>query len=163
MLLQADAAGDTNTIHWAVPHFPNVSHHLYCLTSFSPSVSSFPVLCLSTSSLSCSRSLCRSPIFRCSCFIDLSRWATQVPLSAPAYAGLCIYVLYLLCLTFLWLYLFLSLSFILSVLSSLSFTRPTLNRSGPARGFFLLKGSFSLPLCWPGGSGSVKHLETIFL
>ena len=27
-------------------------------------------------------------------------------------------------------------------------------KPGPAQGFFLLKGSFSLPLCWPRGSGS---------
>ena len=38
--------------------------------------------------------------------------------------------------------------------------RPTLSRKvppckpGPAQGFFLLKGSFFLPLCLPGGSGS---------
>ena len=54
-------------------------------------------------------------------------------------------------------------------LSFSSFSRPTLSRAvfackpGPAQGFFLLKGSFSLPLCpltwrfrlWV--SGSVKH------
>ena len=48
-----------------------------------------------------------------------------------------------------------------SVLSNfLSFTRPILSgkdppcKPGPAQGFFRLKGSFSLPLCLPGGSGS---------
>ena len=54
----------------------------------------------------------------------------------------------------------LSLCFLCPVsLSFLSFTRPTLSRKvppckpGPAQGFFLLNGSFSLLLCLPGGSG----------
>ena len=44
-------------------------------------------------------------------------------------------------------------------LSFSSLTRPTLSRMvpsckpGPAQGFFLLKESFFLPLCLPGGSG----------
>ena len=46
---------------------------------------------------------------------------------------------------------------IIIYISFLSFTRPTLSwkvppcKPGPAQGFFLLKGSFSLPLCLSGG------------
>ena len=49
---------------------------------------------------------------------------------------------------------FLSLPlFTLSVLS-LSPSRPLPQLDGFAQGFFLLKGSFSLPVCLPGGLGS---------
>ena len=54
-------------------------------------------------------------------------------------------------------------------LSFLSFTWPSLSRMvplcklGPAQGFILLKECLSLPKCLPGGSGSVKHLETVVL
>ena len=72
----------------------------------------------------------------------------------PAVADLCVYIL---CMFAMFVYLFLSLSLI-PVLSPVSlvfcsFTQSTLSRKvppckpGPAQGFFLLKGSFSLPYC----------------
>ena len=57
MLLQAAAAGDTDRIHRAVPHFPNINHHFYLLSFsllifFSLGISMCPdspaVLCLSS-------------------------------------------------------------------------------------------------------------------
>ena len=33
LLLQAYTAGDTNMIHWVVPHFPNINHHFLSLLS----------------------------------------------------------------------------------------------------------------------------------
>ena len=53
-----------------------------------------------------------------------------------------------------------SLYSVLSLSHSCPCTWPTLSRRvppckpGPAKGFFLSKESFSLPLCLPGGSGS---------
>ena len=84
-------------------------------------------------------------------------------------------ILYILDLVRLYLFsLFPSLYSLCPVSLSLSsFIQPTLSRKvppckpGPAQGFSLLKGSFSLPRCLPGGSGfgfltSVKHLETLY-
>ena len=168
-------------IHWAVPHFPIINYHLYpfstisVLNSFSLDISKCPVslavLCLAPHLLSLSASPSRSPIPGPWCCVDFlggpSVWCQHLSkmLQLSCYipvAALFIYVYSILDL--LLCYKMFCLSFSLSLcpvsLSFLSFIRPTLSRKvppcnpGPVQGFFLLEGSFSLPLCLPGGSGS---------
>ena len=165
MVLQANAAGDTNRIYWAVPHSTTISTPSLGISMCPVSPA---VLSLSTSSLSAS--LSTSP------FSARRLLTNPCPLSAVAffklYSHCCIIYICTLYIRSGVFVLVFSLCPSLSCLSLSfsSFTRPTLSRKvppckpGPARGFFLLKGFF-LPLCWPGFwrwvSAPIRHLETI--
>ena len=160
MLLQVVAAGDADTIHSAGPHFPNIHHHFYSLSSsspfvfFSPELSVCPVsrclLCVCVClSLSLSLRLpflflffsCRSPISRPSCCVHF-----LFILYSDCYI-IYIWIRYIRSDMFLFTLIFVSSLFVsLFSLSShflSSSTRPTLSRTlspcepGPAQGLFL--------------------------
>ena len=87
MLLQADAAEDTNMIHWAGPHFPNINHHFNSLSSSSPFIFFSPELSV------CPASPCRfvrlsHPLLSLCIFQQVSHLRTfmlcGLPLKKPA-------------------------------------------------------------------------------
>ena len=169
MLLQADAAGDTNMIHWAGPHFPNINHHFYLFSTFlrSPQgISVCPdspaVLCLSlpllSLFLSLSLSASASPVPRPWCCMNFSDFS--ILYSHCCKIHICVFHIRSGVFAFVVSLSPSRYSFRPVSLSFFFCTRPTLSKRvtsckpGPAQGFSLLKGSFSLPLCLPGGSGA---------
>ena len=130
------------------------------------------VLCLSPPLLSLSASPSRSPVpgpWRCVdfsggpsvCCQHLSKMLQLICYILVAALFIYVYSILNLVLYYKMFSLYPSFYSLCPVsLSFLSFTRPNLSRKvspckpGPAQGFLLLKWSFSLPLCLPGGSGT---------
>ena len=164
MLLQADAAGDTNTSHWAGPHSttihtPSLLLSVHFLLTWNINVSSLRCCCVSPPHFSLSLRLpspdlgaawtsSGGPGVRCQLLFKLF-FMLYSHLLYNFYTLFCI-------LDLVGSYLFAFPLFTLcpASLSFSVFTRPTPSKMipprklGPAQGFFLLKGSFSLPLTW---------------